>query len=372
MVSFYPTKDKAQTMSDNHHRYSSIRKALKQMYPEAKGQAAKALGTLAGMISGIVGSKSTNYGAMASKTPDQTKLESRVKRISRWVNKSGEEATLEVLPFAQDLLAGLAEQTIVLVMDGSEVGRKCVTLMVSVVYHGRALPIAWLVVKGSKGHRPESEHIQLAKKVQELVPRGADVVFLGDGEFDGSELQATLAKFGWVYVCRTASNTIFNVEGDEVSFQSLSLHPGEQINLPEALFTRQKYGPIHAIAWWRKGYCEPIYLVTNLELMEEACYWYAKRFRIETFFSDQKSRGFNLHKSHLAVPSRICRLMIASCLAYVWLVFLGTLARKTGLDKTIHRSDRCDLSLFQLGFRLLDHFLNLGQSIPVAFIPTLD
>lgn len=31
---------------------------------------------------------------------------------------------------------------------------------------------------------------------------------------------------------------------------------------------------------------------------------YAKRFRIETFFSDQKSRGFHLHKSHLSDPVR--------------------------------------------------------------------
>lgn len=354
-------------MSDNHQRYRSIKKALMQMYPKAKGQAAKAMNTLAAMISGIVGSKSTNYGVIASKVPDRAKLESRVKRFSRWVNK-GEEDTLEVMPFAKELLESLAGQTLVLVMDGSEVGRKCLALMVSVVYHGRALPIAWLVVKGSKGHRPESEHIQLAKKVHELVPEGADVAFLGDGEFDGSELQAALSGFGWIYVCRTASNTILEAEGEEFSFQSLPLRAGEQISLPEVLFTRQGYGPIHAIAWWRKGYQEPIYLVTNLELVEEACHWYAKRFRIETFFSDQKSRGFNLHKSHLASPGRICRLMIASCLAYVWMIYLGTVAQKTGLDKTIHRTDRCDLSLFQLGLRLLEHFLNLGQPIPVAFV----
>lgn len=213
-------------MSDNHQRHRSIKKALMQMYPKAKGQAAKAMNTLAAMISGIVGSKSTNYGAIASKAPDGAKLESRVKRFSRWVNKS-EEDTLEVMPFAKELLESLAGQTLVLVMDGSEVGRKCLALMVSVVYHGRALPIAWLVVKGSKGHRPESEHIQLAKKVHELVPAGADVAFLGDGEFDGSELQAALSGFGWIYVCRTASNTILNAEGEAFSFQSLPLHPGE-------------------------------------------------------------------------------------------------------------------------------------------------
>ncbi|MFY9944069.1 MAG: hypothetical protein WAK57_17985 [Desulfobacterales bacterium] len=40
------------------------------------------------------------------------------------------------------------------------------------------------------------------------------------------------------------------------------------------------------------------------------------RFTIETFFSDQKSRGFNIDKSHLSCPQRLTRLMYASCLAY--------------------------------------------------------
>jgi hypothetical protein len=38
-----------------------------------------------------------------------------------------------------------------------------------------------------------------------------------------------------------------------------------------------------------------------------------------------------------------------------------------GWISIIHRSHRCDLSLFQLGSRLLNHFLNEELSIPVAF-----
>ena len=33
----------------------------------------------------------------------------------------------------------------------------------------------------------------------------------------------------------------------------------------------------------------------------------------------------------------------------------------------IHRTERWDLSLFQLGLRLLDYFLNEDLAIPVAF-----
>ena len=45
---------------------------------------------------------------------------------------------------------------------------------------------------------------------------------------------------------------------------------------------------------WAKGYQELLYLVSNLATAEEACRLYQKRFRIETFFSDQKSRGFHI------------------------------------------------------------------------------
>jgi hypothetical protein len=44
-------------------------------------------------------------------------------------------------------------------MDGSVVGRGCVALMMHVVYKGRALPLAWLVRQGTKGHFPEAWHI---------------------------------------------------------------------------------------------------------------------------------------------------------------------------------------------------------------------
>ena len=94
-------------------------------------------------------------------------------------------------------------------------------------------------------------------------------------------------------------------------------------------------------------------------------------------FSDQKSRGFHLHmridnpQSHLSDPARVARLMIAVALAYIWMVSLGTEAIKTGAHREIHRSDRCDLSLFQLGFRMLDHILNEGFTIPVYFVVLL-
>jgi len=354
-------------MSDNHRRYSSIRMSLAQMFSsEPKGYTAKQLNVLAGLISGIVGSRRTNYPHIASKVPDGTKPESRVKRISRFVNEADGTQEVHLMPFASALLSNLADYTLVLVMDGSEVGRGCLALVLSVVYRSRALPIAWLVISAKKGHFSQERHIKLLSAVQKLIPAGADVVFLGDGEFDGTELQGKLTEFDWKYACRTANNTIL-YDGEEFSFQDLVLQPGMCLSMPDVAFTRQRFGPVLAIAWWRKGYQEPIYLVTNFELTEEACHWYQKRFKIETFFSDQKSRGFHLHKSHLSNPARLARLMLAACLAYLWIVYLGVWSIRQQLHTVVHRTDRCDLSLFQLGLRVLEHLLDYGLPLPVSF-----
>ena len=105
-----------------------------------------------------------------------------------------------------------------------------------------------------------------------------------------------------------------------------------------------------------------------MDLLEEVCNWYKKRFRIETFFSDQKSKGFHLHKSHLSDPKRLAKLMIAACLAYLWIVYLGVHAVQKNYLPLIHRTDRCDLSLFQLGLRLLEHLLDYHEPIPVSFV----
>jgi hypothetical protein len=243
------------------------------------------------------------------------------------------------------------------------------TLLKAVDSKQRALPLVWMVVAQAKGHLPEDLHVQLVAQVQALVPATADVIFVGDGEFDGVTLQATLSDYGWEYVCRTAKNVQLG-EGDEEAlfpFEAVNVQPGECIALPEVTFTQQAYGPVLVIAWWDAAYKQPIYLVSNMALCEEACHWYRRRYRIETFFSDQKSRGFNLQKSHLADPERLARLLIATCLAYIWIVYLGVVAQRDKWVAIIHRTDRCDLSLFQLGLELLEHFLNEGLPIPVAF-----
>ena len=196
-------------MSDNLRRYRAICHALTQAYPTPPtGHFARHLQTLAALMSGIVGGKSTQLPHIATKVPDGSKPESRVKRFARWLDNDRILEEMYFIPYAEILLTHLALGTLVLVMDGSVVGRDCTALMIHVIDKGRALPLAWRVRQGPKGHLPEDLHIAVVALMREVIPEGAKVVFLGDGEFDGTALQATLNKAGWCYACRTAQVTV--------------------------------------------------------------------------------------------------------------------------------------------------------------------
>lgn len=355
-------------MSDNLKRYLAIKKGLLQLYPQRpSGHLEQGLNTLAMFINGIVASKSTHTREVAKKTRTGAKVNSREMQLSRWYKNPAVTYETYMLPYVEQVLAGICGQTLTIIIDGSEVGRGCMALMLTAVYQRRAIPLLWSVVKGSKGHLPTVTHLELLKRLHTLLPEGVDVVLLGDGEFDSVELQAFVNQQGWYYVCRTAKNTQVCEHAVWQALDEITLWPGCCLSLPDVQFTQQRYGPVLVILWWRKGEKEPLYLVTNFDLTREACRFYAKRMRIETFFADQKSRGFHLHKSHIRDPARLARLMIATCLAYIWVIALGVLTIKRKLVGVIHRTHRCDLSLFQLGLDLLEHLLNEEEPIPFSF-----
>lgn len=353
-------------MSDNLRRYRAIKTGLLQVYPgEAKGHQLQSLAVLAMFINGIVASKSTHTREVAKKTPTGAKVSSREKQLSRWYQNKEVSYESHMLPFVQELLTHLSQLTLVLAIDGSDVGRNCVTLLVSLIYQQRAIPLRYLVRSGKKGHFPAELHIELLTELAKLLPDGTDVILVGDGEFDSIELQTFLANTGWHYVCRTAKNTLILQDEQWQRLDEIELWPGACLPLFAVTLTPQAYALPLAILWWRPDCAEPLYLVTNFDLVEEACYWYGKRMRIETFFSDQKSRGFHLHQSRISDPQRLARVMIAACLAYIWIIYLGVLCHQDGWISHIHRTDRCDLSLFQLGLDLLEHFLN--EDLPIRF-----
>lgn len=355
-------------MSDNLRRYFAIQKALKSLRPtEPKGNVARHLNTLAMLIAGLIGSQKSHLPAIAKKVPTGAKPQSRVRRLERFLANEAIDTKTYYLPYVEALLASLTEGPLVLIIDGSEAGRDCVLLSLNVVYQKRALPLCWIAVKGKKGHLPEQTHIQLVNTGADLLPAERTIVFWGDGEFDGVELLSTLEGLGWHYVCRTAKNVVLTEAGERFAPTDLLLEAGDRIELPEVGFTAAEYGPLLVCIVWEGRWKEPLILVSNLEFLEEAYGWYKRRFRIETFFSDQKSRGFYLGHSHISDTAHLQRLLIGTCLAYLWMVCLGDWVVQSRRLPWIHRADRCDWSLFHIGLNWIEFCLNEGLPLWTQF-----
>jgi len=202
-------------MSDTYRRYTAIKQGLMQFFHlRPTGHRERHLNTLVALICGLTGGQCAHLTTMADHAPsggaDQASV---VTRFQRWLKHDANTLDGWFLPVAEALLSNLAQQPLRLVLDGSVVGRGCIALMLSVVYHGRALPVAWLVVRGQKGHFPQATHCALLRQIQPLISPTADVTVLGDGEFDGTELQAMLRQIHWKYVCPTAPNLLMTVYG---------------------------------------------------------------------------------------------------------------------------------------------------------------
>jgi hypothetical protein len=185
-------------------------------------------------------------------------------------------------------------------MDGSVVGRNCTALMIHVISKGRALPLAWRVRQGPKGHCPEELHIAVVELMREVLPEGATVVFLGDGEFDGTALQATLNEAGWSYACRTALRTVATWEGVTFRLDTLGAwsKPGSLIEFKEVQCTRGAYGPVMVLSCWAKGYQEPLYVVSNRTCRREA----AIRPRQHLSVPERPASPAHIHRPHRPKP----------------------------------------------------------------------
>ncbi|MBF0415457.1 MAG: hypothetical protein HQL79_06780, partial [Magnetococcales bacterium] len=264
-------------MCDNAKRFRAVRSELAKAYPiQPRGNFARHLDTLAGLVSGIVGSKSVNLPKVASEVPDGNKPSSREKKFCRLIDNQNIYYEKYFLPYVKTMLSNLGGEFLVIAIDGSTVGRGCITLMASVIFQGRSLPIAWLVVRGKKGHLAESLHLELLISLKDIVPDGKQVVIVGDGEFDGIKLQDYVKSCGWNYVCRTGVNISIVWNGHEVKCGDAteSLEPGKYIIFKDVLFTEERYGPVNVVCYWRSGYKEPIFLVTSIDSAGRACALY--------------------------------------------------------------------------------------------------
>ena len=252
-----------------------------------------------------------------------------------------------------------------LIADGTKVGFGHQLLMVAVAFRRRAIPIAWTWVRKSRGHSSAAKQLALLAYVRRLIPAKTSVLLVGDSEFGSVEVIRQLETWKWHYVLRQKANHRVKVgESDWQHFGDLVEKPGQSNWLGHSLLTFKHAHPTNLLAHWKRGEKEPWLLATNLSSRQKTLSAYRRRMWIEEMFGDLKGNGFDLENTHLRHFLRLSRLTLAVVLLYVWLISTGTKAIKNGQRHWVDRAERRDLSIFQIGLRLVKR--RLTNALPVS------
>lgn len=360
-------------MRNNNNFRKNIESGLKKLYgKELQGNCLRRFNTLVGIVSGLIDSQHVSLARIADHQAGNIHTMSQVRKSERWLRNEWIDTETFYIPFVLRVLGKIIEvqKELILIIDGSVIGRGCQVLMLSVLWKGKAIPILWKVVQSPKGHFAESDHVALITSLEVILSSLPKVrcVVLGDGEYDGSDWVEKLKRMGVDYVLRTSKDRTFKEAKSEEIFQGKNLSVGEETTfyVPDCQLSNGT--KTNFIMWHERRFKEPIYLITNQDLALMATGYYRKRFKIETLFKDFKSEGFNLDKSKMSQPDRLNRLLIICAIAYMWLIGLGNIIQtKKSWLRRVYKLQKETFNLFTIGKRLFKYLIKNNLRIPDIF-----
>jgi hypothetical protein len=356
------------TQQPNQQLYTQVKELLQQLH---KGrEATHLLNTLAMMVTGLFLGRHMQLWDIAVWVPLPIQLTSLVRRFERFVADPRVKVGAFFRPFVLAGITCLGNETAYLIIDCTQAGPKCRTLVVGLAYHGTVLPLAWQSSKGKKGHLKGEVHQALLQQVYPYLQHHRRVIVLGDAEFSNEPVIRWLLKVQWGFVLRFQHSYQWQTsptsawQSAQQLYQASQLQAGQVKQWSNLVYTQEHQIPdLTVTVCWGDQEPEPWCLVSNLAAGETAHLLYPLRFWIETLFGTHKSRGFQLARTHLTDPQQIDRLVLALAIATCLTLGLGTELIVTGQTKLVDRTDRRDLSLFQLGWRYLYRLLALDRLV---------
>ena len=349
----------------NRQLFLQIRDLLHTLHEEPENHLVV---TLALMVTGLFLGRNVQFWELALWMPTPIQLTSAVRRFERFVADPAVDAIALFEPFVLAMQASLGSETVYLILDCTQTGKRCRTLVAALAYHETVLPLAWQSLRGKKGHVKGEFQKALLIRIHPYLKQNRHVVVLGDAEYSNEPVITWLQSVDWDFVLHIRTNVLVRTTDDpawqpvQELCETSQLRHGQVKHWEHVCFTQE-----HGIAdltltiHWGEGEDEPLCLISNLSPSQQPHLIYERRFWIETLFGSYKSRGFGLARTHLTDPEHIDRLILAIAIATCITLGLGTqlvLERKTYL---VDRSDRRDLSLFQIGWRWLYRLLALNR-----------
>ena len=219
-----------------------------------------------------------------------------------------------------------------LAVDATTLGQRFVVLVVSVLYRGCAIPVAWTVLAATAPHAWRGEWLRMLRQVRAVVPRRFFVIVLADRGVYARWLFQRIVRLGWHPLLRINTGGTFRpaASGHYQPLRSLVPQPGTQwVGQGTAFQGPRRRLNCTLLARWEAGYTDPWLLLTDLAPSAgEAC-WYGLRAWIEQGFKITKRGGWQWQRTRMSDPQRAARLWLAVAVATLWLLSVGGMAEET-------------------------------------------
>lgn len=306
---------------------SNMYDTLMSLFGQPKWLDKRHLKALVWMVIGLLKSKTISLPEWATFTDSRaTYAQSTVRRFSRWLTNKRIDVNKLYAPIIASALSEWAEQTLYLALDTSMLWNTYCLIRVSIVYRGRAVPIAWKVIEHGSATVRFDEYKEVLDAVQALLPLGYTVVLLADRGFATTGLMAYCDEFlDWQWRIRCKGNYIVYRQGKRrAQIRNLQLTRGQARCLHDVRLTDERYGPVHLALAKPDDSKEVWFIVSSHPTDRSTFVEYGMRFDIEENFLDDKSNGFQLEYSRLRNADALTRLCFILAVATLFLVCQGT------------------------------------------------
>ena len=345
--------------------YLHVRDLLHVLHAEPENSL---LVTLALLITGLILGRNVQFWELAVWMPADIQLLSAVRRFERFVANPDVKVAVLFEPFVLAMQASLSSETAYLILDCTQVGRQCRTLMAALAYHETVLPLGWQSIRGKKGHVTGAFQTALLARLQPYLRAYRHVVVPSDAEYCNEPVITWVRQQQWDFVCHVRTRQLMHTPADP-TWQPIAelvdtsdLRAGQVRHCEQVCFTQEhRLTGLTLTIQWGPGEAEPLCLISNLPAAHQPHLVYERRFWIETLFGSCKSRAFGLARTHLTDPEHIDRLILAIAIATCMTLGLGTQLVLTKQTAQGDRANRRDLGLFQIGWRWLHRLLALDR-----------
>ena len=228
--------------------------------------------------------------------------------------------------------SGWAGQQLAVAVDATTLGQRFVVLVVSVLYRGCAIPVAWTVLPATEQPAWRGEWLRMLRQVRAVVPRRCFVIVLADRGLYARWLFQRIVRLGWHPLLRINTGGTFRpaASAHYQPLRELVPQTGTQwVGTGTAFQGPRRRLTCTRLARWEAGYADPWLLVTDLAPSAGAACWYGLRAWIEQGFKITKRGGWQWQRTRMSDPHRAARLWLAVAVATLWLLSVGGLAEET-------------------------------------------